>query len=342
MDNISHAVFGASIIQAFRWKKYGRKATTFALFAANIPDIDFIVRLIPGVSAIDAWLFHRTMTHSFLFMFLVAPLLWLVMSRIYKTGKGSWKDWTGISLVAIASHIFLDRCTTYGVRFLRPFTTMWFEANVINVVDLFFTLPLIGIVAYYLFGPSERAASRVVRWIGIVFALGYLGGMTYIHQRATAAIARDMQQSQTAYTSIFVTPTFLQPFLHYGVVHLAAWWYKTTYLSAFDTTPRVYQAVPAYHGCTPVLTKDSRSSDILRRTRWFYTCQAQGSTYKVTDLRFWRLIGWDPTFPSQYMFSYIIDPTQTPYRVTRDNNPWLPVMFEELRKRHRERVRWKK
>ena len=92
----------------------------------------------------------------------------------------------------------------------------------INVVDLFFTLPLIGIVAYYLFGPSERAASRVVRWIGIVFALGYLGGMTYIHQRATAAIARDMQQSQTAYTSIFVTPTFLQPFLHYGVVHLAA------------------------------------------------------------------------------------------------------------------------
>jgi hypothetical protein len=74
---------------------------------------------------------------------------------------------------------------------------------------------------YYLFGPIQKVASRVIRWIGIIFAFTYLSGMTYIHFRATAAIARDMQQSKTAYTSIFVTPTFLQPFLHYSVVSLA-------------------------------------------------------------------------------------------------------------------------
>ena len=53
-----------------------------------------------------------------------------------------------MSLVGILSHIFLDWCTTYGVWFLWPFSHMSFEGNIIGIIDLFFTLPLLAVVLW--------------------------------------------------------------------------------------------------------------------------------------------------------------------------------------------------
>ncbi len=337
MDNLSHAVFGSSIIHALWGKKYGRKATVFALLASNIPDIDVLARLLPGVSSLQAWLVHRTTTHSLLFAVVVAPLIGLVAARCYKTWRASWKDWSLITLVAILSHIFLDRCTTYGIWFLWPFSSVGYEANIINVIDFFFTIPLLAIVIAYLAFPLKKIAIGVWRFLGIVFAACYLAGMSYVSHRAHDAIARDMEVSHTEYSSIFVTPQFFQPFLRYGVVTLPDNNYKITYLSARDTKPRVYQALAGNHACSSVLSRDAVAQRLIERTHGLYMCQTEGSTYRLTDLRFGRINGWDTTVQTPWTFSYLINPTVTPYVITQTHQH-ITGSFRDLWTAHWKRV----
>ena len=75
MDNISHALFGASIVQAGWGKRYGARVGIYAMIASNIPDIDIALRFIPGIDPLVASFFHRTATHSFVFAFVAAAIM---------------------------------------------------------------------------------------------------------------------------------------------------------------------------------------------------------------------------------------------------------------------------
>lgn len=339
MDNLSHGLFGASIVHAIWGKKYGHKAWVFALLASSIPDLDVVARFIPGVTDLQASFFHRTTLHSLLFALVVSPIVGYIAMRSYKTGKTSRKDWTLITLVCILSHIFLDWCTTYGIWFLRPFSRHGFEGNIINVVDFFFTIPLLGIVLSYFLLPLKKSVAGARRYVWVVFAACYLLGMTYVQHRALEAVERDMKAANVQYESIFLTPLFFQPFLWHGIVSLPDGNYKLTYMSARDKGPRTYENVAWNHACASVLRRDVVASSILDRTSGLYTCMQEGSTYKVVDLRFGRTIGRDRSSIQPATFAYLVDPTVSPYRITQTHQH-ISGSLTDLRSKHWERVWW--
>lgn len=232
----------------------------------------------------------------------------------------------------------MDWCTTYGIWFLWPFSPVGYEANIINVIDFFFTIPLLAIVVAYLAFPLKKIATGVWRFLGCVFAACYLLGMSYMSHRAHDAIARDMNLSHTQYSSIFVTPQFFQPFLRYGVVTLPDQGYKITYLSARDTKPRMYQTRAGHHECASVLSRDATAQRLIDRTHGLYMCQAEGSTYRLTDMRFGRINGRDTSIQTPRTFSYLINPMVTPFAITQVHQH-MTGSLRDLRNAHWKRVR---
>lgn len=313
MDNISHAVFGGSIVHAIRWKKYGNKALAYAMLASNMPDIDIALKFIPWVDSVRADFAHRTMTHSFLFAFLAAPLLGRVLSRITKSWKTWRKDWSLITLVSLLSHIFLDRCTTYGIWFLRPFVDVWFESRIISVIDLFFTLPLIAIIVYYFITWRKKNKHKKAWWtryLWVWFATLYLSMMAILQSCLKSSIESDMTLAWVQYNRIFAAPQLLQPFLWYGMVELPDWSYKATYTSVFDTKPRLYENIYGYHDMIMSIERTNPLiKHIIARSHNWYSIWNQWDTTTFSDLRFGKLLWRDKQNRWNNMFQYVISDT---------------------------------
>lgn len=363
MDNISHAIFGSSIIHALWGKKYGNRPAIYALLASNIPDIDIAVRAIPWVDALRASFFHRTATHSLLFAIVFAPLIWWVVAKILhwremrkpkdiqtqiiptpntetvqttnmngtptvevassllsQWFKQSRKDWTLITLVAILSHIFLDWCTTYGVWLLWPFVDIGFEANIIAVVDMFFTLPLLAMVVWMIY--KHRTPEKTTKWrfLWVWFATVYLICMTFIQQHFKQSIQNDMAEQKVVYNRVFVWAQILQPFLRYGMVELPDWSYKLTYKSIFDKTATVYENTYGYHEVTKwIKNQDAVEKLITRAHGWYKISQWANNTVLFHDMRFGRVLWWNAAYSQPWMFTYTLDPNTG---VISPEQPW--------------------
>lgn len=392
MDNISHAVFGSSIIHALWGKKYGNRPAIYALLASNIPDIDIVVRAIPWVNALRASLFHRTMTHSLLFVLILAPMLWWCVSRFmiwsqkrakrkiltqkWETWDHGWKDttfedskradhyiqsdhkksliarkdWTLITLVALLSHIFLDWCTTYGVWLLWPFVDFGFEANIIAVVDMFFTLPLLAIIIRYIIAhKTPEKASTKRRFLWVWFAACYLIAMTWVQQYFKHSIKTDMKQQWVSYTRVFVWAQILQPFLRYGIVELPDGSYKLTYRSVFDTTKAPYENVYGYHELLAwreakipsseftnfmdsLMPKKPLIEKLITRAHGWYQVTQTPTWLLLQDMRFGRILGRDNAYRGAWMFAYNIDSTTwmlTEWSWNRSFNQPLSLIWQK-------------
>ncbi len=319
MDPISHAVFWWTITHALFGKTYGRKVTTYGLVASMLPDIDILVQYIPGINPLWASFFHRTMTHSVPFALIAAPLIWRAFSCTPWWKKISWKTWWLITLIALFSHIFLDWMTTYGVRVFRPFIDYGFEANIISVIDVFFTIPLWCILLWYLITSGKKKNWSYAwwsRWIGVSFAWLYLAIMALFQTNLKASIEHDMQQAWVQYTRIFASPQILQPFLRYGIVQLPDNSYKVTYTSIFDSQPRTYQNIYGYHDDIKTLTaKNHRIDKLIRRSHGWYKGDIQWWITTFVDLRFGKLLWWENTSSNSYVFTYAVWENILPYQL---------------------------
>src|SRR4051812_44176514 len=124
MDSLTHIVLGAAIGDALLGRKIGKKAMLWGALAASLPDID--VLFLPFFHPVDALLIHRGITHSFLFVIIISPLLGWLFSRIYplpwgERQRGVWV-WIFFFFVNILSHPLLDSCTNYGTGIFEPFS----------------------------------------------------------------------------------------------------------------------------------------------------------------------------------------------------------------------------
>lgn len=340
MDPISHAVFWGTITHALFGSRYGKGITLFWTVVAMTPDLDMLVRYIPNINPLWAEFFHRTMTHSIPFTILVAPLLGRIVAQTKRWKQFLWSKWALIILVALISHILLDWVTTYGIWLLWPFVDVGFEANIMSVIDLFFTLPLWLLLLIYLFlcknNISKKSRVSRIHRIGIWYAAVYLGGMATIQYSLKHAMAYDMQQANIEYTRLFASPQILQPFLWYGMVELPDGSYKVTYTSIFDTQPRTYQSVYWYHDeLATTARKNNRVAQLIRRSHGRYKGDIQWWIQYFIDLRFGKLLWWEENLPNTYTFTYIIWDTMVPYQIAQAPN--MPLI--DVWKRYWQRVR---
>jgi inner membrane protein len=179
VDPLTQGVLGAVAAQAISKKR--KIVTAFAAGALGgmAADLDILIR-----STEDPLLgleFHRHFTHALSFIpiggFIVAGLLWLVFSR----QKGAFKGLYIFSTMGYATHGLLDSCTAYGTRLLWPFSDARISWDIIAIIDLGFTLPLLFLVVMSLIRKSPVWAR-----VGCVWALAYLAFGAFERHRVEA------------------------------------------------------------------------------------------------------------------------------------------------------------
>ncbi len=194
MDNITHSLAGWALGQA-GLKAQSRKGLAALILGANMPDIDVFFGWAPWLPLAT----HRGFTHSLVGGVLVMPpllasLLWLLdrwqVSRgaAFKSGLAMRPGWLlGLCYIGAVSHPLLDLLTTYSVQLFTPFSTAWYHADGLFIIDVWLWLLLTGAIFW-----SKRREQRGGEWRRPVQAA--IGG-------ALAYIAVNLLISQSAYAA---------------------------------------------------------------------------------------------------------------------------------------------
>ncbi|MGN6847906.1 MAG: metal-dependent hydrolase [Sphingomicrobium sp.] len=148
MDNITHTLAGA-LLGEMGLKRRSRFAMAACLLGANAPDIDVFA---PLVLPVDGIAFHRGPVHSVFAVPILAAaitgLLWL-LDRL-RPHPEALPFRPGalfvVTLIAVASHPFLDWLTTYAIAIFAPVSWRWYSGNAIFIVDwVYWLLMIVGV-----------------------------------------------------------------------------------------------------------------------------------------------------------------------------------------------------
>jgi inner membrane protein len=195
VDNITHSLAGWALGQA-GLKTQTRKGLAVLILGANMPDIDVFF----GWAGWEPLAMHRGFTHGLVGGVLVMPpflagLLWLLdrwqvgRGATFNSGLPMRAGWLlALAYLATLTHPLMDLLTTYSVQLLAPFSTAWFHADALFIIDVWIWLLLGGSIAWSRLREERGKPSRrpVQAAIGIV--LVYIGLNLLISQRAYAAV----------------------------------------------------------------------------------------------------------------------------------------------------------
>ena len=186
MDTITHGIAGALVGKGFFGSDADESKNRVAIFAltmgAAFPDIDFIAY---GFSSDPMAMirYHRSLTHSFLALpFFAIALAWLTQWFARKRGMRSPSLWllTLIFGVAIASHILLDLCTSYGTQLWYPLSTHRAAWDILFIIDLTFSsiLLLPQMIAWICSDPAKARSRAIGSWIFAVLCAAVVWRVT--------------------------------------------------------------------------------------------------------------------------------------------------------------------
>jgi inner membrane protein len=143
MDNFTHSLAGWAIGQA-GLKTKSRKGLAALILGANMPDIDVFFGNFPW----EPLAMHRGFTHGLVGGVLVMPpllagLLWLLdrwqvqRGMVFPSGLAMHFGWlVALAYVGAVTHPLLDLQTSYAVQLLSPFSTLWFHAETLFILDV--------------------------------------------------------------------------------------------------------------------------------------------------------------------------------------------------------------
>src|ERR1700761_6615527 len=137
MDSLTHIVLGATIGEALAGKRLGKKAMLLGAIANSLPDIDFVAGFWLD-TAHDVYA-HRGLTHSFLFILVMTPLLTFVAERLFPRSGMRRRDWWLFFGLQMLAHIFLDAFNAYGTGWFEPFSHYRMAWHVLFVADPFYS-----------------------------------------------------------------------------------------------------------------------------------------------------------------------------------------------------------
>jgi inner membrane protein len=233
MDPVTHLAAGALQGHAFRPILKSRWVFLFCLIAALLPDMDNLV----GLGNPELYLLHhRGITHSFL----GALFLSLVLSLIFRLLSSSFPFWRGaiVACVGILVHIFLDLVTAYGTQIFSPFSATRYSVSCVFIIDPFYTLSLVALLAGTLF---RKRARRTLVALGLAWLLLYpmvnLGIRTALEQ----ILEKRLAYERRTYDRIHVSPDALTP-LYWKVILETDSSYEMTNLSVLSLKePMMFQ-----------------------------------------------------------------------------------------------------
>lgn len=303
MDSLTHIALGACMGEAFAGKTLGKKAILWGALAQSFPDIDFISSFWMDTSS--ALLSHRGFTHSFLFCFVVTPLLALLAERWHRPHNIRLQNWMLFFGSVIFAHIFIDAFNNYGVGWWEPFSHKRVSFNAIYVADPFFSVwPAIALMALiYLsrYSPKRRKWWRMGLGAGFLYLFYCLINKTMIDREVKGIL----QKQQIAYTRYFTTPAPLQNWLWYIVAGNDSGYY-VGFHSVFDSKKKIsFEYFPRNDSLLQLVSDHEDVQKLVRFSQQFYTVEKWSDTLVFNDLRFGQIIGWQNP-RERFVFHYFL------------------------------------
>ena len=191
MDNLTHSLAGWALGQA-GLKAQSRKGLAALILGANMPDIDVFLGWVPWVPLAT----HRGFTHGlFGGVVMMPPLLFALLLALdrwqvkrgtrFRSGLPMRPGWLlALCYIGAASHPSLDLLTTYSVQLLSPFSSAWYHADGLFIIDLWLWLLLGGAILW----SKRRGDWRPPAQAAIGIAIAYIAINLLITQRADTAV----------------------------------------------------------------------------------------------------------------------------------------------------------
>jgi inner membrane protein len=216
MDSISQAVLGASVGEAILGKKIGRKAAVLGAVLGTVPDLD--VLLTPFFSNFQNISIHRGYSHSILFCLFGAFFFSYLLSKVKWTKEiASTKLWL-FSFLALFTHVMLDAFTTYGTQLFLPFSDWRVSFDSINIVDPFYTIPLligVGLSIYY--HKKESYKHGLPNTVGLFVSSCYLIFTLVNKQYISSIFTSQLTEQQMPSSKLLTVPVGIGNLNWYGV-----------------------------------------------------------------------------------------------------------------------------
>lgn len=148
MDSLTQIALGAGVGAAVLGRRIGpRRAALVGAALGTLPDLDVFW---PFEDPVDAFVLHRSATHSLVMHALVTPLLGEALTRGFRDLRDRrWQAWSAVFL-CLTTHALLDAFTVYGTQLLWPLSAHPFGIGSVFIIDPLYTLPLLAALVWAL------------------------------------------------------------------------------------------------------------------------------------------------------------------------------------------------
>lgn len=304
MDSLTQIVLGAATAEAVLGKKIGNKALALGALAGTIPDLDVIAT--PFLSTVGELVFHRSFSHSFLFViaggWLFAYLFW----KLFKWKNLAFKDLYWMFSLCFLTHILLDTCTTWGTQLLWPFTNYGFALYNVFVVDPFYTVPFLLLLIVIMFFNRANPWRARLNWLAIIISTSYLITGLLLQNKASNIFQQNLAKQGIQYEKMITKTTPINIILWSCSVKTTNGYYTGFYsfldkdkLVTFDFEPDNAALLEPYKHHKDIQT-------LLAVTKGYYTIQPTENGILMNDLRFGKFNGWQGKEKGEYVFVYEI------------------------------------
>lgn len=206
MDTISHGLAGSVFARSFADRPGARAALLLGAVGASVPDLDFLF----FSSRLEYLRDHRSWTHSFLVLPLLALAIAFVMKAFWRKARVATL-WL-FAAIGVATHILFDWITSFGTMFWTPVSRTRYSLDWVFILDPFFT----GIVfASLVLSLVFRDRGRRIAAAGAGLLSAYIALCAVLHARALAVWKR--MDAPPAGAAVAVLPQFLSPFRWLGL-----------------------------------------------------------------------------------------------------------------------------
>jgi len=303
MDSLTQATLGAAVGEAIFGKNIGYKAPLIGAVLGTLPDLDIIAN--PVLSNINELYFHRSISHSFFFVFIVSPLLGWILNRYTNKNDISWKKWSFFTFWILLTHILIDIPTSYGTQVFQPFSNYPLTTDSIFIIDPIFTFPLGGCVIAAQFLNRELPYRLWINRTGLILAASYLiwaiGIKAHVH-----SVFDSLFKAETGYyEKIKTMPNGPTTFLWTGLAEKRDTIYVSIYSIFDDSATHHVHRIPKNTHLIEKYTDSPAVKAALWFSRGYYHVEKTDEDVFFHDLRFGKTDFWiNENSNSDYVWTY--------------------------------------
>lgn len=280
MDSLTQLVLGAGVGTAVLGRRIGpRRAALAGAVVATLPDLDV---LWPFDDPVDAFVLHRSATHSLVIQALATPLLGEAVRLVFRGLRDRrWQAWAAVYL-CLSTHALLDAFTVYGTQLLWPLSDHPFGIGSVFIIDPLYTLPLLAATAWALCIRAWTPRFGRVLAAALLLSTGYLGWGVAAQRIAEGRATALLSGAGIEPSRLLATPT---PFnsLFWRVIAVDGDRYLNLYVPVLggDGAITVY-GHPLGTGC---LAGNAAADRLARFAHGFVRAEREGAAWRVADLR---------------------------------------------------------